>query len=132
MRILAVDFGTKHTGLALGVDKTTTPLTSITTTKTDYLVREIIKVVGEEHIKLIVVGNPLNKDIKQSKLTKKFVENLKKNTECKIKLVDEYNSSKESFSQNFEKHSKIKKLKQKEHSLAAEQILKNYYLGSNN
>lgn len=128
MRVLAVDFGTKHTGLALGVDKVTTPLSSVTTKNTDYLIHEIIKVVDEERIKLIVVGNPLNKDTKQSKLTKKFVEKLKKNTKCKIKLVNEYKSSKESFSQNFEKYVKIKKLKQKEHSLAAEQILKNYYL----
>lgn len=128
MRILSVDFGTKHTGLALGVDQTTTPLETISTKNIDYLVIEIVKIINQEHIELVIVGNPKNKDSKQSKLTEQFVDKLKGKTTCSIKMVDEYKSSKESFSQNFEKHAKLKKLKEKEHSLAAEQILKNYYL----
>lgn len=131
MRILAIDYGTKHTGLALGVDTATTPLASISTRKFDYLIQEIIRVVDSEHIDKIIVGNPINKDSKQSKITEIFVEKLKQKIECEVVMVNEYKSSTESFSQNFEKHSKIKKLKQREHSLAAEQILKNYYLGGN-
>lgn len=128
MRILSIDFGTKHTGIALGVDKTTTPLNTISTKNTDYLISEIVKLIDQEHIDLVVIGNPVNSDTKQSKLTKEFFDKLKTQTTCNIQLVDEYKSSKESFSNNFEKYSKLKKLKEKEHSLAAEQILKNYYL----
>jgi putative transcription antitermination factor YqgF len=128
MRLLGIDYGTKHTGIALGVDSATTPLKSISTTSVSYLIEEIGKIIKDEKIDGIVIGVPKNADKKQEQIVGSFVNDLKDNTGTQIYLVDETSTSKESFEENFEKHSKIKKQKEKIHALSAEKILQRFYL----
>lgn len=130
MRILAIDYGDKHTGLAIGEENSILELPAISTTSTNYLLSELKKVVDSENISLIVVGIPNNPDKSQKDKTQKFIEMLNSQFSFDIKGVDETGTSKESFGEMFTKHSDIKKIKKKIHSSSAAKILERYLMSS--
>jgi len=81
MRYLAIDYGTKRTGLAIcDLSETiVSPLTVIEGRRN--LIGEILKIITEENIEAIVFGLPLNMDGTigpQAKKTEQFAEELKK------------------------------------------------------
>lgn len=92
MRYLAVDYGTKTTGLAL-CDQTETivsPLAGLPTAKD--LLEKIVEIVKAEGIEAIVVGLPLNMDGTQSgqaALVSGFAQNLKKRLNLPMFFQDE-------------------------------------------
>jgi putative Holliday junction resolvase len=92
MRYLAIDYGTKTTGLAV-CDPTETivsPLAGIPTAKN--LLEKIIEIVKAEGIEAIVVGLPLNMDGTQSgqaALVSGFAQELKKRINLSIFFQDE-------------------------------------------
>lgn len=96
MRYLAIDYGTKRTGLAIcDADETiTSPLTVIHGQKE--LLEKIAKLVKAEDVGAIVLGLPLNMDDSQgpqAKLTLKFAEKLRKSLQIPVYLQDERLSS---------------------------------------
>ncbi len=96
MRYLAIDYGTKRTGLAIcDVDETiASPLTVIHGQKG--LLEKIAKLVEAEDVGAIVLGLPLNMDDSQglqAKLVLKFAEKLRKSLSILIHLQDERLSS---------------------------------------
>jgi putative Holliday junction resolvase len=96
MRYLAIDYGTKRTGLAIcdANETITSPLTVIHGQKE--LLERITKLVETEGVGAIVLGLPLNMDDSQgpqAKLTLKFAEKLRKSLKIPVHLQDERLSS---------------------------------------
>ena len=92
MRYLAIDYGTKHTGLAIcdPAETIASPLTVIDGQKE--LLKKIVDVVETENVEAIVLGLPLNMDDSQgsqAKLVIQFAEQLKKLLDIPIHLQDE-------------------------------------------
>jgi putative Holliday junction resolvase len=96
MRYLAIDYGTKRTGLAI-CDPTETivsPLAVIQTQKE--LLEKIKNIIETENVEAIVLGLPLNMDDSQgpqAELVNKFAEQLKSSLNIPVHLQDERLSS---------------------------------------
>ena len=92
MRYLAIDYGTKTTGLAV-CDQTeaiVSPFAGLPTAKD--LLEKIVEIVKNEGIEAIVVGLPLNMDGTQSGqagIVSGFAEELKKHLNLPIFFQDE-------------------------------------------
>ena len=67
-RLMGIDPGRKRVGIAISDENKiiATPYTTIIKNKYSDFVKEIIKVVEENQIKGIVIGNPINMDGTQS------------------------------------------------------------------
>ncbi|MFA6296625.1 MAG: Holliday junction resolvase RuvX [Patescibacteria group bacterium] len=122
MNILAIDFGSKHIGLAKGDDqnKIALPFLSLENNGLNKLINDLKEIVKNENIEEIVVGLPLNmsgQKTDQTKKTEYFAERLGKEINIKIILEDERLTS---FG--------AKKLGSDvdEHQLAAREILQGY------
>jgi len=101
-RLLGIDPGAKNIGFAICDEnkKVATPLKVIKKSKFEILLKEINEIIGENHIKGIVVGNPVNMDGttgKSSQSANDFAENLSKNITVPITMWDERLSSEASF-----------------------------------
>ncbi len=130
MRYLAIDYGTKHTGLAI-CDLTETivsPLTVIQGQKE--LQKNIANIVKKENVEAIVLGLPLNMDGSegaQAKLVLKFAEQLKEHLDIPIHYQDERLSS---FGAEdklaYAEFSRGKKRKKRIDAVAAAEILENF------
>lgn len=96
MRYLAIDYGTKRTGLAIcdAAETIVSPLTVIQGQKED--LQKIIDIVKTENIQEIVLGLPLNMDDSighQAKRVFQFAEQLKTRLGIPIHFQDERLSS---------------------------------------
>ncbi len=98
MHILAIDFGTKKLGLAwadttLGV---VLPYGLVEKESMEAKVKEVAKLVNDEHIQHIVVGFPLDlkgNENKNTERVQKFVFELQKATQASVDYFDERFSS---------------------------------------
>jgi len=96
MRYLAIDHGTKRTGLAIcdAAETISSPLGVIYGQKE--LLKKIAEVVEAENVEAVVVGLPLNmtgSESSQTKLVRKFAEQLKNRLSVEVHLQDERLSS---------------------------------------
>ncbi len=96
MRYLAIDYGTKRTGLAIcdPAETIVSPLTVIQGQKE--LLKKIADVVKAEDVGAVVLGLPLNMDDSegfQTKLVLRFAEQLKEHLNVPIHFQDERLSS---------------------------------------
>jgi len=92
MRYLAIDYGSKRTGLAIcdAAESVASPLNVILGQKE--LLKKIAAVVQKEDVEAIVVGLPLNMDDSESaqtRLVRKFVERLRQYIGVQVYLQDE-------------------------------------------
>lgn len=96
MKILAIDFGMKRMGFAVGSPaiRTATPIAPLHRNKRspeeDF--RHIQTLIDEYDISRIIVGYPLNMDGSKSPITLRveaFVQRLRKKTDREIECVDE-------------------------------------------
>jgi len=92
MRYLAIDYGSKRTGLAIcdAAETIASPLNVILGQKE--LLTKIAAVVQKEGVEAIVVGLPLNMDDSESaqtRLVRKFVERLRQYIGIPVYLQDE-------------------------------------------
>ena len=101
-RLIGIDPGKKRIGIAISDEnkKVATPYTTIV--KKDYpsFLAEIKKIVNENTIKGIVIGNPINMDGSLGKSTQSaldFAKNLSKYITIPITMWDERLSSEGSF-----------------------------------
>lgn len=96
MRYLAIDYGTKRTGLAI-CDPTETIVSPLAVVRSDkQLLKKLSEVVAKEAVQAIVVGLPLNMDDSQgfqTKLVLGFVKRLKAALNVPIYFQDERLSS---------------------------------------
>ena len=101
-RLLGIDPGQKNIGFAICDErrKVATPLSIIKRDNFKNLSVKIDQIISENHIKGIVIGNPINMDGtegKSSLLVKNFAKELSKNVTIPIALWDERLSSEASF-----------------------------------
>ena len=101
-RLLGIDPGKTNVGLAICDEnkKVATPMKIIKKKKLVNLLDEINKIINDNHIKGIVIGNPINMDGsvgKSSKSALEFAKNLSKNIKIPIVLWDERLSSAGAF-----------------------------------
>tara|TARA_R110002072_G_scaffold125944_3_gene262576 strand:- start:112520 stop:112930 length:411 start_codon:yes stop_codon:yes gene_type:complete len=99
-RILAIDFGTKRTGIAV-TDELQLIASGLTTVETPKLLNFLKDYFLAENVSLVLVGQPLQKDGTPSDVEEeiqKFLEIFKKNfQEMPVKRVDERYTSKMAF-----------------------------------
>jgi len=132
MKVLAVDFGTKRIGLAVGDSQTrvATPLGQIAAHNRRHVLEEILKRVGEFEIGHIVVGYPLNMDGSRSLTCERvdqFINYLNKRVALPISRVDEKLSSFAAEEMGKEMVNNYRRRKTFLDSLAAQVILQNFF-----
>ena len=98
MQILAIDFGLKKVGLAIGntLTKTSMPISTIFYKSKHELFNLLEEHVIEWKPEFIIIGNPLNMDqteSEMSKLAEKFSNQFSKKFNLAVQLVDERLSS---------------------------------------
>jgi len=101
-RLLGIDPGKKNIGFAICDEnkKVATPLKVIKKSTFENLINEINRIITENEIKGIIIGNPINMDgsmSKSSQSVKDFAISLSKNITVPISLWDERLSSEGSF-----------------------------------
>ena len=101
-RLLGIDPGSKNIGFAICDEnkKVATPLKVLQKSKFEVLIKEINQIIKENHIKGIVIGNPINMDGtsgKSSQSANDFAKNLSRNATIPITMWDERLSSEGSF-----------------------------------
>ena len=101
-RLLGIDPGKKRIGLAISdEDKlVSTPLKTILKKKNFDFIKEIKKIIEENNIKGIIVGNPLNMDGSKgssSQSSNDFARNLSNNISIPVTMWDERLSSEGAF-----------------------------------
>jgi len=80
--------------------KVATPLKVLQKSKFEVLIKQINQIIKENHIKGIIIGNPINMDGtsgKSSQSANDFAKNLSKNITIPITMWDERLSSEGSF-----------------------------------
>jgi len=126
MRYLAIDYGTKRTGLAIcdRAETIASPLTVIQGQKE--LLKKIAEVIETENVEAVVLGLPLNmtgSESSQTKLVFKFAEQLKDYLHIPIHFQDErlssFSAEEKLSSANFTRGKKRKRLD----AVAAAEIL---------
>ena len=100
--MLGIDPGNKNIGLAICDEnkKIATPLKILRKNRFEALISEINEIIEENHIKGIIIGNPINMDGtsgKSSQSANDFAKNLSKNITIPIGMWDERLSSEASF-----------------------------------
>ena len=101
-RLLGIDHGGKNIGFAICDEnlKVATPLIVLQKSKFEILIKQINQIIKENHIKGIIIGNPINMDGtsgKSSQSASDFAKNLSKNITTPISMWDERLSSEGSF-----------------------------------
>jgi putative Holliday junction resolvase len=101
-RLLGIDPGSKNIGFAICDEnkKVATPLKVLQKSKFEVLIKQINQIIKENHIKGVVIGNPINMDGssgKSSQSASDFAKNLSKNITIPITMWDERLSSEGSF-----------------------------------
>ena len=101
-RLLGIDPGKRNIGFAICDEnkKVATPLKVLQKSKFEVLIKEINQIIKDNHIKGIIIGNPVNMDGTSSKSSQSacdFAMNLSKNIKIPIAMWDERLSSEGSF-----------------------------------
>ena len=101
-RLLGIDPGDRNIGFAICDEnkKVATPLKVLQKSKFEVLIKEINQIIKENHIKGIIIGNPINMDGtsgKSSQSASDFAKNLSKSITIPITMWDERLSSEGSF-----------------------------------
>lgn len=131
MKILAIDFGEKRLGLAVGNSDTRTasPIDPLKRTSPAHDLSRLAGITAEYEIKKILLGLPLNMDGSEGEITKKvkgFAKILKKNLLLPLDFIDERLSSFEAEQELAPLGLDRKKKKGKIDSVAAWILLKEY------
>jgi putative holliday junction resolvase len=94
MRYLAVDLGSKRTGLAVGSDtlNMVSPVGIIQVVDQKQLIATLVKTIDEQGAGAVVMGLPLNMDGTEGEgaiAARKFAQTLEKAAKVKVHLFDE-------------------------------------------
>ena len=133
MKILAIDYGTKKIGFAMGdlVIHSSVPLEPLVRNSDQQVVAHILELVEEYGITLLLVGYPLHMDGRSSSTTRmveKFTAHLRKELSIAVELFDERLSTFEAEELLQSEVSHFRKTKRKgiRDSVAAWLFLKDY------
>jgi len=132
MKVLAVDYGSKRIGLAVGntLTRVATPLGQVAAGSLMDVLAQIRKRVGEFEIEHIVVGYPLHADGSRSRTcgqVDRFVDFLRKRIALPVTLVDEKLSSFTAAERGKEIQKDFRKRQAFLDALSAQAILQTYF-----
>ncbi|MBU1078827.1 MAG: Holliday junction resolvase RuvX [Spirochaetes bacterium] len=130
-KFLGIDVGTKRTGVSISNTAKTIafPHKVIPFKGKEELLQEIEKIISEENIIRIIIGNPLNTRGERSSLTKntfEIIDYLKKSIELETVMQDEKYSTQKAHTDLYSMKMNWKKRKQVVDKVAAAIILQNY------
>lgn len=94
MKILAIDYGEKRVGLAIGDNETNLALPAgvLENLTKDELILRLQEIVEAEEIEKVIVGDPIGldgKETEQTKISRQFTDMLIKNLSVAVELSDE-------------------------------------------
>ena len=94
IRIIGLDLGTKRIGVSICDENQSiaTPFKTLIKKDTKYFINEIMKIIDENDVKAIIIGNPINMDRskgKSSQSVKDIANNISKFINLPICLWDE-------------------------------------------
>lgn len=130
-RLLAIDYGTKRTGIAV-TDEMQLIASGLTTIPTEKLILFLKKYFAEENVELVVIGEPKQKDGTHSNIEeeiKKFIQKFSEVfPEMNIARMDERFTSKMAFQTMIDSGLKKKQRQNKEliDEISATIILQDY------
>ena len=131
MRIMAIDYGDAHTGIA--VSDATGFLAGYTTTihsrKADVVLDELVRLVRENQVDELVMGYPRNMDGTEgprAELYRSFADQVEERTGLKPVLWDERRTTVDAHRILFESGKNAKKRKKTVDAVAASLILEGY------
>lgn len=132
MKVMAIDFGQKRMGFAVGNAevKTITPLEILHRKTMEYDLKHIRQIIGEYDVRRIVIGDPLQKDGSSGSLSEKiheFGRFLRSRLQVEVIYLDERLSSFEADEILRPQVTRLKKRKEIRDSLAASVILRDYF-----
>ena len=136
-RIMGIDYGERKIGIAITdpLKIISYPYQTIDRKVTPDYIFEIKKIIKEKNVESIVVGYPITlsgTESQQTKVTLKFIEELKDKLEVDIYKCDERLTSKEAEYYLREKNLKPSKNKDKIDQLSASIILTQFLSSKNN
>ncbi|NGX84296.1 Holliday junction resolvase RuvX [Aequorivita sp. KMM 9714] len=115
-RILALDYGSKRTGIAI-TDELQLIASGLTTVPTSELIDFLKKYIASEKVELVLVGEPKQKDGTHSSIEEEIQKFLKKFSnifpDLQVKRVDERYTSKMAFQTMIDSGLKKKQRKNK-------------------
>lgn len=123
MKILGIDFGLKHIGLALAEDGFVSPYGELSRINDLLLIKQIQDICEEHKINQIIIGLPQGP---LESIIKNFSELIKSSLSIPVILHDETLSSQEAVNKMIEVNKPKLKRKQQEHIIAACLILEDY------
>jgi putative Holliday junction resolvase len=132
-RLLGLDYGLSHTGVAICESGIASPIKIINSKNFNHLQSEISALIVKNKINKVVVGLPLSAtghENDQSLIVRRFVNNLKKYVKIPIVYVNEYGSTQEFLSNGIV--SSISRKKKKNNDAYSASIILEYYLESLN
>jgi len=132
MKVLAIDYGSRRIGLAVGdaLTRIASPLGQIAARDLEQVAAEIRRRIAEFEIGHIVVGYPLHEDGSPSRTcaqVDRFVHFLRKRIDLPISLVDETLSSVAAEEMAKEIEHDFRKRKKFLDSVAAQVILQSFF-----
>ena len=132
MKVLAVDYGRRRVGLAVGdpLTRIATPLGQVASASIRVVVAEIAKRVSEFEVERIVVGYPLNMDGSRGPAcaeVERFVRSLRRRIALPVSFVDEKLTSFAAEEMGKEIRNDFRKRKGFLDALSAQVILQNYF-----
>lgn len=131
MKIMAVDYGDSHTGLAV-CDRTeliASPVGVINEKDFAKCVADVANAVTEFDVQMVVVGNPINMNGTRGPRSEKctlFAENLQKLVDVPVNMWDERSTTVTAHEMMNEVNKRGKKRKQVIDAVAAAVILESY------
>lgn len=131
MRVMAVDYGDAHTGVAMS-DPTgflTGTTTTIHSRKPEVVLEELTKLVKEYRVDELVMGFPRNMDGTEgprAQLYREFADRLQESTGLDVVLWDERRTTVDAHRILFEAGKNAKKRKKTVDAVAASLILEGY------
>jgi len=128
---MALDYGERRIGIAVSDSEQliTFPFCTIDSRKTPDVVKEIVRIIKDQDVGTLIVGNPLNDnstDSKKSKEIKKFITMLSNHISIPINLWDESFTTKSAIHLLNQANRRLKKNRDKVDQLAASLLLKDY------
>ncbi len=125
MNYLALDIGTKFTGICLYLEGICIPYKRISTENLD---RSLFKIIEENQIEKIIIGIPLNmkgEETIMSKYIRKFSQSISSLNDMEIIFVNELLTSKDA-EKTLKNREGIQDIKEKIDPVAACLIMENY------
>lgn len=123
MKILAIDFGLKHIGLAVNQGSLIEPLKHLKIDNLEQGINKIALLCQENKIEQIVIGLPEGR-LKNTVIG--FSKKLEKSTGLKVFFQPEDFTSKKAVQKMIEANKPLRKRKKEEHLVAACLILESY------